>query len=138
MKNTAHSDATAKQYWDDGYLFPIPVIDVTQTAKWRAELEALVEGLPPPDEEPPGAVFVPLPLSPHAQMALLRAHTLGKLERLRGAGAWGGEEAEGAVGRRRTIRFADEEEAAVAKEREKEAAAGEGEQRQTAGEPSFP
>jgi hypothetical protein len=41
MKNTAHSDATAKQYWDDGYLFPIPVIDVTQTAKWRAELEAL-------------------------------------------------------------------------------------------------
>lgn len=53
MENPAHAGVTVQQYWNDGYLFPIPVADTVQTAKWRTEIEAvetnwLDNGLPLP------------------------------------------------------------------------------------------
>ncbi|MGB1235469.1 MAG: phytanoyl-CoA dioxygenase family protein, partial [Planktomarina sp.] len=52
--NNGHlSDTVKQQYWDDGYLFPIPTVSTVQAAKWRAELEQaeanwLDNGLPRP------------------------------------------------------------------------------------------
>jgi len=53
MRENSENTASASQYWDDGYLFPIPVVDTAQVVKWRAELEAiegkwLNNGLPLP------------------------------------------------------------------------------------------
>ncbi|MCG6903383.1 MAG: phytanoyl-CoA dioxygenase family protein [Rhodobacter sp.] len=53
LTNGHLSGATARQYWDDGYLFPVPVLDAGEAAEARAELEAierkwLDNGLPLP------------------------------------------------------------------------------------------
>ncbi|MEM6578166.1 MAG: phytanoyl-CoA dioxygenase family protein [Pseudomonadota bacterium] len=50
------SDTQTKQYWDDGYLFPIPVMDPDEAARHRSELESFeaeykdwkAQGLPLP------------------------------------------------------------------------------------------
>ncbi len=47
------TQAQAQSYWDDGYLFPVPVLDPAEAAQMRAELEAIERdwldaGLPQP------------------------------------------------------------------------------------------
>lgn len=69
---------TANRYWEDGYLFPIPVMDAQEAAEWRAQLEQLeAEWL---DNG------LPLPLNTYkrinAQIVMPVAHKLGMHERI--------------------------------------------------------
>ena len=41
LQNGKLRDSDTKAYWDDGYLFPIPVIPTKDAVAWRAELEAI-------------------------------------------------------------------------------------------------
>ncbi|MEM6985011.1 MAG: phytanoyl-CoA dioxygenase family protein [Pseudomonadota bacterium] len=35
-----------EQYWEDGFLFPIPIMDATEAAAWRADVEAVEAAYP--------------------------------------------------------------------------------------------
>jgi hypothetical protein len=73
MANEIENKPHAGDYWEDGYQFPIKVIDTEQVAKWRSTLEAIEAKWLDND--------LPLPLNTYkrvnAQIVMPLAHEIG-------------------------------------------------------------